>query len=118
MKVRFLPALAVFAWFALLMPIEAPAGGKKKKRGGAEITSVQKGGPADRAGLRRGDWIVEINGNDCRNSNDVRRLLPRNGTADITAFRVNPGRYYEFRVKVQNGSIGAAYRSGFVLVPD
>ena len=33
---------------------------------GIEITQVAPGGPADKGGIRAGDWIIEVDGHDTR----------------------------------------------------
>jgi serine protease Do len=39
--------------------------------GGAEVRSVERNLPADRAGLQRGDVIIEVNGKPIRNNNEL-----------------------------------------------
>ncbi|HEX4611766.1 MAG TPA: trypsin-like peptidase domain-containing protein [Urbifossiella sp.] len=43
--------------------------------GGAEIEMVSKGGAAEKAGIRRGDVIYEVNGKEIRNSDALREML-------------------------------------------
>lgn len=44
---------------------------------GAIISSVQPGGPAERAGIRRGDVVVAFNGTPITDSNSLRNLVAR-----------------------------------------
>lgn len=57
---------------------------------GVLIADVQKDGPADKAGARGGDIIVELNGNKVKDSvsfrRDVARILP-NSEAKLVVFR-------------------------------
>ncbi|MBR0463794.1 MAG: Do family serine endopeptidase [Clostridia bacterium] len=68
---------------------------------GAMVNDVFKGDPADKAGIKRGDVIVELNGQKVKDSNDfvqkVRTLAP--GTnAKITVVR--KGKKINFSVKL------------------
>lgn len=40
-----------------------------------EVLSVEAGGPAARAGLRVGDWVIALNGTPVRHVDDMHRLL-------------------------------------------
>jgi serine protease Do len=42
---------------------------------GAEIETVERGGPADRAGLRAGDVITEVNGKPVRDNNELVSMI-------------------------------------------
>lgn len=57
---------------------------------GVLIADVQKDGPADKAGARSGDVIIELNGNKVKDSvgfrRDVARILP-NKEANLVVFR-------------------------------
>ena len=68
---------------------------------GAMINDVFKGDPADKAGLKRGDVIVELNGQKVKDSNDfvqkVRTLAPET-TAKIGVVR--KGKKMNFNVKL------------------
>ncbi len=46
-----------------------------KKTKGALIAGVETGGPADKAGLKRGDLIVEINGRKITDSTSLRNMV-------------------------------------------
>ena len=59
-------------------------------RRGAVISSVEKGAPADRAGLKAGDVIIALNGKAVANSNDVRNrigLLVRGSRVNLEIIR-------------------------------
>jgi len=43
--------------------------------GGVEVMSVDPGSVAARAGLKRGDLLLQLNGSACRDSEDVARRL-------------------------------------------
>jgi S1-C subfamily serine protease len=40
-----------------------------------EVVSLEEGGPARQAGVRRGDWIVAVGGEKVRSIDDIHRLL-------------------------------------------
>lgn len=68
---------------------------------GAMVNDVFKGDPADKAGIRRGDVVVELNGTKIKNSSEfvqkVRTLAP-NSTARLQVVR--KGRKLNFSVKL------------------
>lgn len=60
------------------------------KAGGALITDIQKNSPAQKAGLQRGDIILQINGENLEDLNDLPKriaALPIGGKARLTLFR-------------------------------
>lgn len=66
---------------------------------GAIVTSVQTGGPAEKAGLKRGDVITAINKQPVIDTNVLRNLvagMPPGSTVDVTAQR--NGRDQSFQV--------------------
>jgi S1-C subfamily serine protease len=66
---------------------------------GAIVTSVQAGGPAEKAGLKRGDVITAINKQQVVDNNGLRNLvasLAPGSTAEVTALR--NGRDQNFNV--------------------
>ena len=79
---------------------------------GAMINDVFKGDPADKAGIKRGDVVVELNGEKIKDANDfvskVRKLAPGT-TAKIQVVR--KGKKMNFNVKLAernstgNGSV-------------
>jgi len=62
----------------------------RKESGGVLIADVQKGGPAEKAGIQSGDIIVELDSKKVKDSmtfrRDVARILP-NTKIDLTIFR-------------------------------
>ena len=74
---------------------------KTESTNGAMINDVFKGDPADKAGLKRGDVIVELNGQKIKDSNDfvqkVRTLAP--GTIAKIGI-VRKGKKMNFNVKL------------------
>jgi serine protease Do len=63
-----------------------------KQSGGALVGSVEKGGPADKAGIEPGDVIAKVDGRDVRSSADLPRIISavRPGTKiTITVLRRN-----------------------------
>ena len=68
---------------------------------GALVSSVQPGGPADRAEVRRGDVIVALNGSPISDSNALRNHIantPPGNEITLTLFRDN--REQQVRVKL------------------
>jgi serine protease Do len=66
---------------------------------GAIVTTVQAGGPAEKAGLKRGDVITAINKQPVIDNNSLRNLvasLPPGSNVDVTALR--NGRDQDFQV--------------------
>ena len=66
---------------------------------GAIVTSVQNGGPAEKAGLKRGDVITAINKQPVIDNNSLRNLvasMPPGSSVDVTARR--NGRDQDFQV--------------------
>ena len=70
---------------------------------GALIVDVEPFGPADNAGLRRGDIIEEINGNKIDNPSQVSSYIRKkkivNDTVTITINRY--GRVYDVHLKLE-----------------
>ena len=62
----------------------------RDQAGGVLIADVQKGGPADKAGIKSGDILTELAGVKIKDNtsfrNDVARIMP-NKKAEITLFR-------------------------------
>ena len=57
---------------------------------GAQVSMVEAGGPADKAGIKPGDIIVKFNGLPIERSSDLPRLVggaPVNGKATVTVWR-------------------------------
>ena len=49
--------------------------GSPDNRPGMRLAGVRPGGPAEQAGLQRGDWIVELNGREVRDIYDLMYVL-------------------------------------------
>jgi len=62
----------------------------RSEAGGVLIADVQKDGPADKAGIKSGDILIELNGKKINDNtgfrNDVAQILP-NKKAELTFFR-------------------------------
>ncbi len=70
-------------------PQLAESFGLKEKKG-ALVSQIFKGGPADKAGLKQGDVIVEFDGKEIADFNDLPRIVastPVGRTVSITIFR-------------------------------
>lgn len=72
-----------------------------KDQSGALIANVQKGGPADKSGIREGDVIVEVDGKSVANSDDVASRIGIRGageSVDLGIFR--EGKRSNMKVKL------------------
>ncbi len=61
-----------------------------KQAKGALVNDIIKGGPADKAGIRQGDVITALNGNEVKDPSHLQRLVAEAGvgkTAKISIFR-------------------------------
>jgi serine protease Do len=61
-----------------------------KNTQGAEVTLVEPGGPADKAGIKAGDIIIKFNGVPVNRSSDLPRMIgsaPLNTKATVTVWR-------------------------------
>ncbi|HKP97278.1 MAG TPA: DegQ family serine endoprotease [Fibrobacteria bacterium] len=61
-----------------------------KQRRGALVGDVVPGGPAEKAGLKRGDVILKLQGQDVRDANDLMNriaLIPPGSAIDLNVFR-------------------------------
>ena len=67
-------------------PEEAKASGKAPA--GSVIESVAKGGPAERAGLARGDVVVAFNGKEISNTNDLRNRVSQTTPGTVVTLTV------------------------------
>jgi S1-C subfamily serine protease len=69
-----------------------------------EVISVEAGGPAERAGMCRGDWIVSVEGEEVGSVDDVHRLLSgRSGGARLRLSILRDGRRRELFVVAGEG---------------
>lgn len=67
---------------------------------GAIVSSVQPGGPADRAGIKAGDVIIEVNGKKINDTVDLQNQIMKNppGT-EIRVKVLRDGKVQEFMIK-------------------
>ena len=56
---------------------------------GVFIVGVNKGGPCDKAGIKPGDIIVKINGEDIKNIAELRYNLSKNNPGDKVKLTIN-----------------------------
>jgi S1-C subfamily serine protease len=69
-----------------------------------EVISVEAGGPAERAGMRRGDWIVSVEGEEVSSVDDIHRLLSgRSGGTRLALSILRDGRRREVSVVAGEG---------------
>lgn len=70
---------------------------------GALIVGIERFGPADNAGLRRGDIIEEINGNKIENPSQVSSYIRKKKIVnDIITITINRyGRVYDMQIKLE-----------------
>ncbi|HHN66010.1 MAG TPA: DegQ family serine endoprotease [Nitrospirae bacterium] len=59
-----------------------------KANKGALVTDVVKGSPADSAGLKRGDLIVEYNGNPVNNTTELRNMVAQTRPGKIVELKI------------------------------
>jgi membrane-associated protease RseP (regulator of RpoE activity) len=62
------------------------------KEAGVLVESVQKDSPADKAGVRVGDIVLAVDGNDVKSSNDLRKSLQDKKDGDSVRIEVLRGR--------------------------
>ncbi len=58
---------------------------------GVVVTNVVDGGPAERAGMRRGDVILEVNQQPVKSPDDVKKVIDRMKAGDMALLRVRRG---------------------------
>jgi serine protease Do len=91
---------------------------KLKSTDGAIVADVNGGGPAEKAGLKRGDVIVEYQGEKIEDTNHLRNLVAATevgATADVKVIR--DGREKTVKVKIgelpeKEGAIGRQFGEG------
>ncbi|WP_420266925.1 DegQ family serine endoprotease [Candidatus Magnetominusculus dajiuhuensis] len=72
-----------------------------KEKDGVLIADIVEGGPAEKAGIKRGDLIVSFDGKDASNTRQLRNLVantPPGATLDLKVIR--DGKEVAFKVKV------------------
>jgi len=58
---------------------------------GVVVTNVRNGSPADKAGLKAGDVITQVNGVEVKEESDVEKALKEGGRNNSSVFLVNRG---------------------------
>ncbi len=89
---------------AMIQPIDTATArhfGLKSKRG-VIISSVKRGGPADRAGLRSGDIVLKINGKKIKNLEHLKRVISY----------VEPGNKISMQILRKNKKLNITLRVG------
>ncbi|MFN2543715.1 MAG: S1C family serine protease [Actinomycetota bacterium] len=72
-------------------PLPPRVAGEVGRRGGVEVVQVVGGSPADRAGLRAEDLIVEVDGVPVEDMGDLQRLMTSERIGERTELRVFRG---------------------------
>lgn len=69
---------------------------------GVIVTNVDRGSPAERAGIKRGDVIVEVNGVKVRNLDNARKAIFGSKVGDSLSFTIiRGGKRIEVKLKVE-----------------
>lgn len=84
---------------------------------GVLILDVEPGGPADRAGLVRGDILLEVDGEPVRSLADLRAILSRHRPGDTVRMTVRHGDERRVRSVTLGNRNGQAYL-GVVVAPE
>ena len=81
---------------------------------GALVISVEEDSPAEKAGLKAGDVIVELDGDDISDSDDIREIIGDMEEGDLVAIKiVRDKKKTEFELTVaEKDSYGYQYFSG------
>jgi len=86
---------------------------------GVLVTAVEKGSPAEKAGITRGDIVLSVDGKDVANPNELMRILAAKKTGDPVAVKVRHGdaeKTLTVTVGDRNGRpyLGLAFQPGMV----
>jgi serine protease Do len=104
------------AWVGL--EVEGASGMRNwKSQGGVVIASVAPGGPADKAGLRKGDALVEANGRRLRNYLDWEAVKLDLHVGDAVELEVRSGRETGHR-RVVTGDLPTVTAEKFTVLQD
>ncbi|MBZ5624029.1 MAG: DegQ family serine endoprotease [Acidobacteriia bacterium] len=104
--------------------------GLKEARGLA-INSITSGGPAEKAGLKTGDVILQLNGKDVNDANELRNEIAANGPGtEVTLTILRDGSQQQVRARLgeltpesaragdeQSGEPAGGSRLGVTVVP-
>ena len=72
-----------------------------KKSNGALVSDVEKGGPAERAGIVRGDIILEFNGKEVKDVSSLRNMVAQSkGGSEISIRIFRSGKEYTVKVVI------------------
>lgn len=88
--------------------------GEKETRG-ALVADVSADSPAQKAGLERGDIILEVNGKPVADSNDLRMtisMMPPDSEANLKVFRNGSAKQIEVRLSTLPTEEAAAHSEG------
>jgi serine protease Do len=86
-----------------LIPEKAKSVGLPETTKGALVAEVPKGGPADRAGLRKDDIIVGYEGKQIRNSGEVRNMVADTAPGqEVKVTILRSGKRMEIPVRIGN----------------
>jgi len=84
---------------------------------GVLVISVQAGSPAEKAGLARGDIILDINGSAVNSQRDVREAISSHKQGETISFAVRHGDAQKTLSVVLGEKNGRVY-AGLLLLPD
>ena len=88
-----------------------------KNKEGALISSVEKGLPADEAGLKRGDLVISANDKPIKNANDLKNFigsLSPNSSVDLTYERSGKIMNAKFKLANMETSAKASKESAII----
>lgn len=95
----------------------APTTPTPSAKRGVVILDVESGGPADRAGLVRGDILLEVDGQPVGSLTDLRAILSRHRPGDTITVTVQHGDERRTRTVTLGDRNGQAYL-GIVVAPE
>jgi serine protease Do len=82
---------------------------------GALVADITKGSPAEKAGIKRGDIIVEYNGNEIADIHELPRLVANTPIGSEVSIKVyRDGGYVELKVRIEKLKEGIATPEQFI----
>ena len=85
------------------VPPEEAKTGNVKSTAGSVVENIAKGGPAERAGLAKGDMVVAFNGKEITNTNDLRNRVSQTTPGTVVTLTVlRNGKRQDIRVTTGN----------------